>query len=598
MAIDNTNSTLKRQIEQEVQQYFTEVVQLGDGITHSESRLKKRIALFEAKVYPKGKFDSQMNYKFWFDAITPRIDTEVKNIDFDTKDIIPFSEGKYDDVPNRIVRLKLSDYCKTTGQAEEINSAIEEGAGWGNIVWKKVKKTYERVDLRNFYVINQTAFSLNDTPAIERHQLNSSDLRTKVKVWENVKEVLEECKTDTYQSEAASQENVTTVPYFDIYERHGEVSLKDLKETNGEKSEEGDEDKYVFARVIGAGKKGANESGVSIEYILFAQELKGKKMSDIFKEYHRGRYKGKWWREGLYELLFDVQVRLNQIGNQIALGLEYASKKVLYTPDKLLIQNIMSDLQNGDVLRASQLSSVDFRMEGFDQLVADYNRLVGLANDIANSREVVQGDSLPSGTTLGAYNMLNANANKLFVLLREKIGIPFSAMFEQWIIPGLVEDLKAEEVIRLSGDSELMDRMKKDIVDDWYVNNLIAIGPHDQMMAETLKNNKLDEMNKRPEILMKGMKQLFDGYKARVMVNITGILELIENDYITGESLNLDADLQTILGFVALEADPVRRSALIEMGMKKKSIDVSSLPKSPPQPTMSPVPMPQQVVAK
>jgi len=72
---------------------------------------------------------------------------------------------------------------------------------------------------------------------IERHQLSSSDLRAKVDVWENVKEVLEQCKSDTFKSQIQSTAKTTTVPYYDIYERNGEVCLKDLKEVNGETPE-------------------------------------------------------------------------------------------------------------------------------------------------------------------------------------------------------------------------------------------------------------------------------------------------------------------------------------------------------------------------
>ena len=41
--------------------------------------------------------------------------------------------------------------------------------------------------------------------------------------------------------------------------------------------------------------------------------------------------------------------------------------------------------------------------------------------------------------------------------------------------------------------------------------------------------------------------------------------------------------LQSLATFIQLEQDPVRRTALIEMAMKKTNIDVSSLPKSSPE---------------
>jgi len=76
---------------------------------------------------------------------------------------------------------------------------------------------------------------------------------------------------------------------------------------------------------------------------------------------------------------------------------------------------------------------------------------------------------------------------------------------------------------------------------------------------------------------------MFDGFKPHISV------------IITGEQLNLDADLQTLMGFAGLEQDFVRRTAMIEMAMKKKGIDVGALPKSEPQPQPQPTPAPKPI---
>ena len=473
---------------------------------------------------------------------------------------------------------------KVTGQGEEINSAIEEGSGWGNVVWKRIKGTYERVDIRNFYVINQTAKTLDETPVIERHQMSSKDLRGKMEVWDNVKEVLEELKSNTYKSNIESTGNETTVPYYDIYERNGEVCVKDLKEVKGEKVKDGDEDKYVLARVIGAGTKG-DTTGVTIQYILFAEELKGKKMSDIYKEYHRSRYKNRWFREGLYEILFDIQVRANQIGNQIAQGLEFSAKKVLWSPDKLIMQNIVTDLKNGDIVKTQGLQSVDLRMGGMDQLIADWNRNLELRNELANSREIVTGEGT-SGQPFRLGALLNQNANKLFDFIREKFEIPFSQIFEQWIVPECIKDITAQDILLLTGDSEIMERLYKVLVDNWYIENLLSFPPHDDKIAQGIKDEALQNLKARPQLLMTSVKDMFNNFKPRVSV------------IITGEQISLDADLQTLGSFVQLEMDPVRRSAIVELMARKKGLDFGSLPKTPPAPPMTNQPIPSPVQTK
>ncbi len=403
---------LATQIEDEIRQYSTATVNLSEGVDYSQKELARRIALFESHTYPTGKFDNQGNYKYWFDIITSRVGDEVKNIDFDTKDINAYSERKIDELPCIIVNLKVREYLRENGQAEEINDAIEEGAGWGNIVWKKVKGSYERADLKNFYVINQTAECLDETPTIERHQFTQTDLRAKADVWKNVQETLDGCKSESFSPTMDATAKNTTVPYYEIYERNGEVKLSDLKEWNDETPADGDEKKYVLARTIVSGVKGSGNT-VNIKYVLFADKIA--KMP--FKEYHRGRYKGRWFREGIIELLFDLQVRANQIGNQLAQGLEWASKTVFSSSDKLIVQNILTDLKNGDILRTANIQQVQVRMEGFDQLANEWNRIIQLADQITNSQEVVQGESLPSGTPSARkspFRSLKSSRNGLF----------------------------------------------------------------------------------------------------------------------------------------------------------------------------------------
>ena len=236
------------------------------------------------------------------------------------------------------------------------------------------------------------------------------------------------------------------------------------------------------------------------------------------------------------------------------------------------MQNILTDILNGDIIKSEDLSQVVLRMDAFDQLAAEWNRVLELANDLTNSREVVQGITPTSGTPLGTTQLLNQNAGKLFDFIREKLAIPFSEIFEKWVIPELIKDLKGQEILRLTGDSDMLERLHKVVVDDWYLQNLVILPPHDKEMAETFKAEKMEELKKRPELLMKATEKMFDGFKPHISV------------IITGEQLNLSADLQDLMGFIGLEMDLVRRSAMIEMAMKKKGIDVGALPKREPQP--------------
>lgn len=548
-------------ISEEIKSYRDDTVELSNGVGFSQYRLVRRISLFENQIYPKGKLDSQNNYKYWFDIISPRVSDEIKNIDFDRSNILIYSDSIKDRLAVYLSNLQLGNWLAKTGQGEELNDAVEEFSAWGNVVWKKVSGGYERVDLKNFYVINQTAKSLNDTVVIERHQLTQSDLREKEGVWENIDKVIESCGSG-FKATDKAEEYSTSNPYYEIYERNGEISEKILFEAQGKDG--GSDKKYILAKVIIAGL--SNETKEGGQFVLFAEEIS--KMP--YKEAHRGRYKGKWFREGLYEILFDCQTRANQIGNQIALGLEWSSKTIFKTPEDTFAQNLLTDLRNGDILRAKDIAQVEVRMQGLDQLMVDWNRNLQVADRLANSYEVVQGQTLPSNTPFKLGNMLDQNANKLFDFIREKLALGFQDLIESWILPDLLKDLKSESVIDLTNSEENLKDYYKMVVDSWYLKNLIILPPHSPEIAQLIKEKKLEEITKDKKAIVSISKGFWDNFKPRVRV------------VITGENVKLASEMESLSNFIALEADPIRRTALIEMAMAKRNIDISSLPKTPP----------------
>ena len=542
-------SSILIKIKKEISNYETGQVPICDGYYFSAYKLNRRITLFKNNIYPTGKIDSQGNYKYYFDVIAPRADSEIKNVDFDTANILLTSDVKADAGRILISNQRLNLFLNETGQAAKLNEAVERGTEWGDLVAKKLKGDYRLLELNNFYVLNQIAETLDDSDVIEKEVMYSSDLRKRIGIWDNVKELLESAK---------KKDNASS-PEFYIYERNGEMTEKEFNESKG--LEGGDENKYILTKAI----VGGAEKGDPTE-VLFISEIKEKP----YKEYHRGKFSGRWRRVGMYELLFDIQTRANEIGNQIARGLEWSSKTIFRSADRVLAQNILTDLQNGDVIKSKDLTQINVRMEGLDQLMADWNRLMLLADKLANSFEIVTGGNLPSGTPFALGNLQNANANKLFDFIREKLTITFTDIIGEWVLPDIIKDLKSLDVVKLTNDAGMLQRYNSMVVDEWYINNLVALPPHSAEMAVAIKAEKSKELMLNKELMIKLSNKMWEGFKPRVKV------------VITGENYNLASDLETLKSFIALEQDPIRRTALIEMAMRKKNIDIEILPKTPP----------------
>lgn len=548
-------------ITDEVQEYLFGDTEISDGVRFSEYKLKKRIMYFKNKHYPTGKITEEGDYEFWFDIIHSRVNSEVKNLDFDTKHILIFSKTPVKDFPAvYIANLGNSEFMWENGTAEELNSSVEDFSADGNLLFRKTSKGYEMWDMMNTFIINQTARTIDETDVIERFYMTQSDLRKKTGVFKNVDDVIANCGNKFFSKVENGVGEIRTKLLYEMYRRTGEISEKDLFEAQGKKG--GDENKYVLTRVVVAGIR---KGGSSHRYVLFAEELKGK-MSDYFVEAHRGPYKGRWFREGMYELLFDHQVRYNDISNEIARGLEWAGKALFRHNDITTLQNIRTALTNGALIKSESIQQIQIQLNGFGELVADRNNIINEANDIANSHEIVQGKNLPSQTAFRTALTMDVNATKLYVFLRQKLSIAYRRVFKEFTLPVLVKELKGKDIVRVTGDPMFLRRFKEMAVEGWYMRNLAKIGPHSQEMADFIKQSKLKELE-NSENLLENVDKIWKDVLPRLQVTITGENYLVE-------------EVETIGNLIQYEQDPMRRAYLLDIIYAAKGI-----PK-PPEPVV------------
>jgi len=294
--------------------------------------------------------------------------------------------------------------------------------------------------------------------------------------WDNTDEVIDKLGNKTFTSSEMTTPVETTSKRYEVYEFTGEVSEKEFRKVKGKGG--GSDSKFFLAKIIVAGlKKGGGRERI----VLFADKVNGK-MTDHYLYAHRGKYEGRFWRVGMYELLFDHQIRANDIGNQLARGLDWASKVIFRSKDSAVLQNIRADIDNGDVIITDDLTQVDVRMRSLDQLVADWNRLMADADRLSNSFEVVRGESLPAGTPFRLGALIDQNAGKLFVLLRQKITLVYRRVFREWVMTEMVNDMKGKDIFRFVGEVEILDQLREIMVENWYMQKPGRLLAHIQKM--------------------------------------------------------------------------------------------------------------------
>lgn len=564
---------IAKRLESEIKNYLFSSIEISEGVQYSQYRTIKRIYKFKNRDLTGNKINDDLSYNYWFDIIKPRLDSAVKNLRFDTKNVLVFSKNPSKDfAPVFLTNSVLRSWLMENGEDIKLKDAIEEFCGNGNVIFKKCASGYETVDPINMVITNQTAKTIDDTGLIERHEMTASELK-RMKNWDNVDYVIENFGDKSFKSSENSTDTESVSPYYEIYEYTGEVSEAEYNDLDGK---EGDEHTYFLAKIIVAG---LNEGGHGSKTVLFKEKLPvGKKMSDFYKDAHYGEYQGRFWRQGIYEMLIDYQIFANELLNDLSKGLNWTSKVIFVSSDTSVMQNIRTDLDNGDILPAgADMRQLDVRLSNMDQINAAWQMVNNEADKLTNSFEVTRGESMPSGTPFRSTVLLDQNTAKLFVHLRQKITLPYRAVFREWILPYLIKNLKGEDIFNFMGDDEIMDELRKVIVNNWYNQNLVQIGYHTRDQAEAIKEEKLKEIREANPVI-KNMPEIWEGVYQRLFVTITG------------ENSDLADNVQDMVSLLGLEPDPVRREYLLDTIYKVRGIPVPPPREVQPQPAQPMLP--------
>lgn len=551
-------SSLCEQIKSEISTYHQGGVPLPTGEMYSEWKLKKRIYTYKNRYYPTGKVNSNGEIEYWFDGVQPRVNDEIKNLRLDSKYFMVWHKNpiKYF-APVYIANASIAEFMDDTGRAEELMEANEDFSADGNVLFRKTDKNYEKCDLLNTYFTNTLARTVDETAIIERFYLTQSELRRRANLYDraDIDEVVKKCANTYFKPSEETLGKDKSTPRYELYRRTGEISEKQLFAAQGE--EGGDDNKYVLAMVIVCGLTNSDDKDKK-EYVLYAEELDGM-MSDYFKEAHRGPYKGKWWREGMYELLFDQQTAYNELTNEIMRAIPWNTSAFFRHTDIRTTNSLRGKLKRGSLIKSADLQQVQVQAR-IQEAVAARNDLIREMDRIAGSYEVVQGVTPASGTPLGTVEILNQNTNKMYDFLRKKLAVPYRHIYREFVLLELVKDLKGKDIIRLTGDPSMLDGFRRIVAENWYLRNLPLIGPHTRETRDALIQQKILELSQQ-DPLIKNSKDMWKEILPGLRVTVVG------------ESYNA-AEVATAMQMVPLESDPTRRAYLLDFVYSSKGMPV------------------------
>lgn len=419
-----------------------------------------------------GVFDEQVDpttgrKKIWVPLTESLVESVVKNIDLDTKDI-NFRAKKPESIGlTAIVRNLTKHHLDKISFGEMLDQSLRSLAIDGTVVWYTGEKKGEDgrkvvdvrvVDLLNFY-IDPTAPSIQEaTSVIERIIVTESEFKklAKQNKWINTESVKGTTQVTRIDGELNYGTTTTgQTPLVELFKRCGKTP-KDI--ISGEKKDaEEMVDAYIYC------------SGTNGKYVFHGAET-----APALKPYEEAWYTrvpGRWYGKGVAEKLLMLQIWINTIVN-IRINRSYVAQLGLFKIRKGsgITQQMISRLgANGAILVNDQQDIEQLVMQEASQAsYSDEANVFNWSERVTSAFESVTGESLPASTTATAIGVQARAGNSQFVLIKEGVGMFLQRWLRRHSVPIICKSTTKEEIIRITGNAE--DLL---VIDERIANELI-----------------------------------------------------------------------------------------------------------------------------
>lgn len=386
------------------------------------------------------------------------VETVLKNIDIDTKDIEVYGKNPKASKSAGIFKHILRSVLDNTRFGITLNQALRNCVIDGTAVFKvwvekekgeKKELCIKAIDRLNI-LCDPSAPSLDESGAvIERNVLSLPELKEYKNDWENVDEVRGTFSVDRTGIEPVNTgDNTSEIPYVEVYERYGYFDKFILT------GKESDRDEYVYGLIV---VSGLNETPI----VHKIKEVKGHPYQEIKFKDLINRFDGR----GIPEMIFDIQAYVNEIVN-IRLNNARISQTNLWrvgpsvTPQQLKQLFITGAIkaQQGEI-ESLNTGTVDPSSYKDEDTAYDWAQRVTQSQ---NESDVA--DSRPATNAL----IEQRGANKAYGLVMENIFMALGKMIEEKVIPAVIEILDDEEIVKITGDPADLDALAEP-----YARNLV-----------------------------------------------------------------------------------------------------------------------------
>lgn len=413
--------------------------------------------------------------RIFFNITVPRVRATKRFFDVDVADIVLDEIDPKSEKAIQLLNKDFDRFAEKHNLAEELNEFVNPYIEYGSLVVKVHDNAKpEIIPLQDYFVDPTVERSKDSRFNIIRHTMTPQELREKVADgWDAdaVEEVIREAKTrsnaeNSYVDDGGTN-RVGTSPIIYVFERYGYMERYLIDESVSEESEEGQEE--IFALTITAHdtdcmKKGQTDT--KADGVLFKEEWT---MDLPIEDTHLVKTHGRWQGIGVVEVLYPIQKRMNEVANQKRLSMEISALHLFQTADPTVLNNILTDLENGDIIKTKVQGALqpvvneERNLPAFESEIVNYS---SQGDKLTFANDLISGGDIASSTP--ATNVVVQNNNQVLVHLQSRENFTnfiANQYVKRHVVPELIEEMSDEHYLRMASEPEDILQLEEEIVD-------------------------------------------------------------------------------------------------------------------------------------
>lgn len=404
---------------------------------------------------------TETSERLFYNIVIPPCEVAMRMLNIDTKNIRLWPLNPESEFSTWLLEKELRQWLKGHKFGIALNKLAEEAPRYGSVVLEKLEDGAAVVDLRRL-ILDPTVEKIQDSRFVTTisymtpTQLRATNwdkdmIELAIQRYENFN------TQEPYEDQFVNVNLMRSTPYIKVFKRYGEVPAWWLDKTLKSGTLKGEEMTKGLFIVAGADWLMKNNDGKPVSdlgVVLFKSKWR---KEWPFKDFHYMKTRGRWLGIGVTEMLYDVQERFNELKNQKRISMSISALHLFQTPDKSIIRNVLTDLQNGDLMltgTSGGITPIDNEERNLEAFKDEEESYAGQTDKLSFAYEALRGDTGDASTPLGTTQIAVAQGTSVFAFKKENLSLFIQDFFNDLVLPELMKDMTPEHIMRFTGSSQ------------------------------------------------------------------------------------------------------------------------------------------------